>query len=92
MRSYLRHKKKSFRDERGIMNKTRIIKRTFVNKVTYVIQQKHFLFRWMWVDAWVNSANGAACQDAFYTLEEAQANLCYFDGRKAADEVVMQPV
>ena len=69
--------------------KTRIIKRTGPSgNVRYVIQQKHFLFRWWWVDAWVNSIDGAWCTDDFATLEEAEANLCYFDGTKCKEEVV----
>ena len=69
--------------------KTRIIKRTLpTNKVEYVIQQKHFLFRWWWVDAWVNSWDRAACVDSFRTLEEAKNNLCRFDGSVCIEEVV----
>ena len=53
------------------MKKCRIIERTNVNGTkSYVIQQKHLLFRWIWVDAWVNSWDGPACIDYFDTLEE----------------------
>lgn len=66
--------------------KTRIIKRINPDKTEkYVIQQKHFLFRWWWVDAWVNSMAGAACEDSFFTLKEAQKNLCRFDGTPTID-------
>lgn len=69
--------------------KVRIVKRTHVDgRVSYVIQQKHWLFRWMWTDAWVNSLCGASCRDYFSTLEEAQKNLCYFDGTDSKEEVV----
>ena len=69
--------------------KCRIIKRTSpYGRVTFVIQQKHFLFRWWWVDAWVNSSDGASCRDDFHTLEEAQENLCLFDGTKFQEEVL----
>jgi len=69
--------------------KCRIVERTLVDgRVEYVIQQKHFLFRWWWVDAWVNSAAGAACRDCFSTLGEAYDNVRYFDGRKPVDRVV----
>jgi len=47
---------------------------------SYTIQQKHFLFRWWWVDAWINSWDGAACIDSFSTFEEAMNNLVYFQG------------
>lgn len=69
--------------------KVRIIKRTMPNgRVEFTIQQKHFLFFWWWVDAWVNSSAGASCTDSFSTLEEAQKNLCYFDGTKCREVVV----
>lgn len=44
----------------------------------YVIQQRHWIFKWKWCDAWLNSWIGAACQDQFPTLESAQAHLCFF--------------
>ncbi len=59
----------------------RIVARTHVDgRIEYIIQQKHFLFRWWWVDAWINSGMAAACRDYFPTFEEAKKNLCYFDG------------
>ena len=69
----------------------RIIKRThpYQGRVTYVIQQKHHLFRWQWVDAWLNSIDGADCLDSFGSLEEAQENLCLFDGSKCKEKVVL---
>jgi len=70
--------------------KARIVKRTGPSsRVWYVIQQKHFLFRWWWVDAWINSMCGASCQDDFNTLEEAKANLCHFDGTPTTEIVVV---
>ena len=69
--------------------RTRIIERTNVDgRVEYIIQQKHFLFRWWWVDAWVNSSSGADCRDSFSSLKEAKENLCYFDGSKISEKVV----
>lgn len=69
--------------------KTRIVERTYPDgNIRYVIQQKHFLFRWWWVDAWMNDSCGACCKDEFSTLEEAKANLCYFDGTKSVDRVI----
>jgi len=71
------------------MKKTRIIKRTMSNgRTRYIIQQKHFLFRWWWVDAWINSSCGAWCTDDFDTLKEAKENICYFDGTPVKEEVV----
>ena len=83
-----------FRNEltpyRDIKMKVRIVERTNVNgRIEYVIQQKHFLFKWQWVDAWVNSIAGAACRDSFDTLAEAELNLCYFDGSTCKDKVVL---
>ena len=58
-------------------------------RVTYTIQQKHFLFRWWWVDAWVNSWDGASCtNDTFNTLDEAKENLVWFNGTKHTFEVI----
>jgi len=72
------------------MKKTRILERTNPDgRVSYVIQQKHFLFFWWWVDAWINSSAGASCTDSFRSLEEAQANLCYFGGSKCREVVVV---
>ena len=68
------------------MKKVRIVKRTNVDGViTYIIQQKHFIFRWWWVDAWVNNAVDTKCE--FSSLEEAKRQLCYFNGSKAVIEV-----
>lgn len=67
--------------------KTRIVKRTMPDgRIEYVIQQKHFLFFWWWVDSWMNK--GVECNDSFETLEMAQKNLCYFNGTKVIDLVV----
>lgn len=71
------------------MKKTRIVERTAPDgRKEYVIQQKHWLFRWQWCDAWENSSGGAACRDYFPTLEEAQRRLCFFDGTPWTDRVV----
>ena len=65
----------------------RIIKRTLLNgEVEYTIQQKHFLFWWWWVDGWVNK--DVSTTDSFKTLEEAKANLKYFDGSRCIEKVV----
>lgn len=64
--------------------KARIVQRTMPNgRIEYVIKQRHFLFFWLWVDAWVN--NDVSIIDSFPTLEEAQKHLCYFDGTKCVD-------
>ena len=49
---------------------------------------RHFLFRWWWVDAWINSFGGASCKDSFDSLEEAEDNLCYFNGSKPTERVI----
>lgn len=69
--------------------KTRIIKRTEVDGIVkFIIQQPHFIFRWWWVDAWINSDCGVWCQDDFDTLEEAKKNLCYFDDTKVVEKIM----
>ncbi len=69
------------------MSRVRIVKREFGGRITYEIQQKHFLFKWMWVDAWVNSMDGTAWS-TFYTLQEARDNLYLFDGTKPKETVI----
>jgi len=69
--------------------KVRIVKQTDVDgEVLYIIQQKHWLFRWMWVSASINSPDFVYRVDCFTTLEEAKKHLCYFDGSKSMHEVV----
>ena len=72
--------------------KCRIIERTYPDgkdgRVKYVIQQKHSLLRWMWVDAWENSLDGAYCQDDFDTLGEAKKYLYRFDGTKCKERIL----
>ncbi len=71
------------------MKKVRIIKRTTPDsRIQYIIQQKHFLFKWWWVDAWINY--DASTIDSFNTLEEAKKNLKYFDGTQCKEEVVFK--
>ena len=68
-------------------SKARIVKRTYRNGyVDYVIQKKHFLFRWWWVDARVDCGLFSL---SFSTLELAQKKIYLFDGTpKQKDEVV----
>lgn len=62
------------------MSNARIVERSLPSgDKQYVIQQRHFLFRWWWVDAWLNSLEGAACVDSFPTMEAAIERLPYFD-------------
>lgn len=71
------------------MKKVRIIKRTYPDKqIYYVIQQKHWLLWWLWVDASLNALDYAGCSDQFVSLDLAKTNLCYFDGSKTVDEVI----
>lgn len=77
--------------------KARIVENTLPSgRKSYTIQQRHFIFRWLWVPAWVNawvnawgnSLDGAACNDTWNTLEEAKDNLCWFDGTKTKRRVI----
>lgn len=72
------------------MKKARIREYTSVDgSKSYTIQQRHFLFFWWWVPAWVNSSMGASAPtDTFKTLEEAQANIKYFDGSKGTERII----
>lgn len=69
--------------------KARIVERTSpCGEKSWTIQQRHFLFRWQWVDAWMNSWCGAACSDTFHSLEDAEKNLPYFDGTPCIERVI----
>lgn len=75
--------------------KTRIVERIgFNGDVQYVIQQKRFLFFWWaWIDAFIsyNSARPRKSESRNYfgSLEEAEKNLCYFDGSSPKERVVV---
>ncbi len=70
------------------MKKTRIVKITFPDSsVRYQIQQRHFLFKWWWVPAWVNSCNPWV-EDTFRTLEEANKHIYLFEKPHCKIEVV----
>jgi hypothetical protein len=69
------------------MKNTRIIKRTMPDgRIEFTIQQRHSIFFWWWVDAWVNK--DVSTTDTFSSLEEAQKKLCYFDGTKIKQEII----
>ena len=71
------------------MKRVRIVERTTpAGRKSFVIQQKHLLFRWWWVDAWLNSWSGASCQDSFSSLSEARETLCWFDGSGSIDRII----
>ena len=72
-------------------NKCRIVERKLpTGKTEYVIQQRHRLFRWCWVDAWLNTNYGLPYQSKFDTLEDAMQNVANFDGSKPTETVVFQ--
>lgn len=70
--------------------KARILKTTTpTGGVFYTIQQRHYIFRWWWVDAWINSWLGAACpQTTFNNYADALKQLPLFNGGKYTQEVV----
>lgn len=74
------------------MKPVRIVERTLTNgHVVYVIQQKHWLYRWAWVDACDNGPNAPpwiSCRA--YTLEDAKKQLYRFDGTKEKNKVVYE--
>lgn len=71
------------------MKRIRIIKRTILSgQVWYVIQQKHFLLKWKWVDGESYSIGNSS--NFFPSLEEAMKHICYFDGSKPKEEVIYE--
>ena len=69
--------------------KARIVEVTRPNgDKVYVIQQKHWLFRWSWVPASWNTYEWVT--DTFSTEKEAKKNLCWFDGTKNKYKVITQ--
>lgn len=68
--------------------KARIVKITRPDgRIAFQIQQKHWLFRWMWVGAGCNSWD-TYVQDTYFSLDEAEKYLCWYDGTKTKYEVV----
>jgi hypothetical protein len=57
--------------------------------VRYQIQQKHWLFRWMWVGVGCNSWD-AYVQDTYTTLKDAKKQLCWYDGTKSKCTVICE--
>lgn len=69
--------------------KARIVERTAPDgSKKYVIQQRHWLFRRWWRDAFVRSLWGPWYNTSYQTLKEAREDLCYFDGTPSVDRVV----
>lgn len=71
--------------------KTRIIERLYPDgRVTFVVQQKHWLFFWLWVDASSNYSGCCPPIDELYSLEEATKAGWRFDGSKPIDIELMR--
>lgn len=69
------------------MKKYRIVERSFKNgEKKYVIQKKHFLFRY-WEDLWLSDGD-ASVVDQFSTLDEAKKMLNTYTNKKIKDGVV----
>ena len=72
------------------MKKVRIVKRTYTRgKIEYAIQQKHFMFKWWWVEPWMNRGFIDDRDSVFNTFEEAKDNLQYFNGSRTVKEEVL---
>lgn len=70
------------------MSKARIVEIVKPDgEVVYQIQQKHWLFRWLWVGVGCNSWDYFV-NDKYSTLKEAQKNLCWYNGTKTKSRVV----
>ncbi len=66
--------------------KVRIVERTKVSgKKVYVIQMKHYIYWFWWVDASMNLFDRNCIFDTF---EDALLNVRYFDGTKDKDIVI----
>lgn len=71
------------------MKKARILKITdFDGKVSYEIQQRHFLWKWLWVNACENFPEGVSGPTWFDDYEKAKEHLIYFNGTKKMKEVM----
>lgn len=68
--------------------KVRIIERTNVDgEKTWLIQHRHWLFKWKWVYAQVDFPFGSM-NAVFYSLKDAKKNLCYYDGSEPKYKVL----
>jgi hypothetical protein len=74
------------------MAEVRIVKVVSCGVTWYQIQKfiryPFWPFKKQWVNAWLDDSLGAACQDSFFSLDEAKAALPYFRGEKPNFEVV----
>ena len=72
------------------MKKCRIVKKTYPDgKIEFVIQQKHWLFFWQWVDASINSPWSYE-RDTFSFLEDAENNIWKFKSILPKEQVVKE--
>lgn len=63
----------------------RVVKRTVQDgRVFYLIQQKHFLLRWVWEDVCDPTT---LCPFTYKTREAAMKDLCWHNGTTHKDEV-----
>lgn len=58
-------------------------------EVRYQIQQRHWLFRWIWVGVGCNSCD-TYVQDTYSSLKDAKKQLCWYDGTKSKVCVVCE--
>ena len=70
------------------MKECRIVEKELPSgTIVYTIQQKHWLFKWLWCDASYNMMFPYV-QTTFSNLSEAKDNLCWFDGTKTKERVI----
>lgn len=68
--------------------KSRIVEISYPSgAVAYQIQQRHFLFFWWWVPAWMNSGDPYV-QDTFKNLDDAKSTLALYNGPKKRTRVI----
>lgn len=68
------------------MNNIRIVERTNLGGIlTYVVQERHFLLKFLWVDASINYENA---RDTFNTYQDAENYIKTRINGKVPDRVV----
>lgn len=74
------------------VTEVRIVKVSSCGITLYQIQKRihwpFWPFKKQWVNAWLDDSLGAACQDSFYSLEDAKAALPRFREDRPAYEVI----
>ena len=71
------------------MTKIRIIETKFDGKTKFIIQKRHWIFKWVWINAAQYSWDWINDQDTFETLQQAVAHLHYFMKKKPENKTIV---